>query len=1025
MLIRKKKIWVILVIGFLSINTLNITIELNQVRRDSGYSQLYHIKEPENFTPKASASQNFEIINEIFTSKLADFAAYNQFPETYKPSIQATYYALYILDALGYIDQINPQDITNYIMRYYDPESHIFMDEYAYRYLDDTFSTGYYRYYTYSSILEINCYAILSLILIDRLDLIDIQDAIDFIWSCLNPENSTNGFIGQPYEPNLRYDYNLASMDNTYFAVQTLDLLMEDWTAYSTEKARIVEFINSLQCIDSDLIRFGGFWNDRDEDHQSLEPMHYEPSLLSSFYCIKSLEILDLLETIRINDFHEFLAALYDESLFKFQMNDHTIMKNRLDFIGTALAISLANTTGFTSYNQEQCSNYLLNNRNTLGLWSAGIDISNYELIDTFQIIRALNECHLLDSVDPQVKNEIRNGISFFRTYNNNYALLSHYYGSMQTINSITNAFHLHDKIADLEIPQLYDHIRKGYLSLMLSGGIEFSGFLAIPDIDQCSVSFRSLPLEYFSWWFYPHLNETNSFNGNKYTYFALDSLKKIFKLDDFHLQYDLMNVLTTVLNSQLVNSSYKNYGGFMNRPYPSYRLERESERIVFEYSYYAVRIIELIADYLDLGDFSELLTNKVAFIDYIEDQIAETSQYIHINLTYTSNTELILENTYYMIYMLKALNLYYLNSQKIHNYLLANIDYGNIKNLYYCYKISQLIDLEFQFNFILTQPLIQQLYCDQCDEFYVDTSHSRISQEAFMWIAEMALDHELEIECQYIDTLKLGSLNNIYCCFRNMFLDDFGPESSARFESEPLGTVELEHQENGAYTMEFLIPEDPACYPCIDGVLNIRYRSKVIGTYPIHLDTHLDQNIEHNMKQEERFLRFEVNISRKLNSVYQPVSNSVVELEIFKNNEYLDTKNFSRTDYTNFSRFVLSSPYNANYSMFYNVTLIDNYHPQGLHIFEYEIILEVEPFSLRLNGPVVALFGVGISTLVVGSSVKLGRKIKSRKAGNEEQEEVKERSQKNKKDKGKNIEPSAQEQLDSLQESLFGNYES
>ena len=461
-----------------------------------------------------------------------------------------------------------------------------------------------------------------------------------------------------------------------------------------------------------------------------------------------------------------------------------------------------------------------------------------------------------------------------------------------------------------------------------------------------------------------------------------------------------------------------------MNRPYPSYRLEREAERITFEYSYYAIKIIELIADLLDLGAFSDLINNKLALIDYIEDQIAETPQYIYSNLTYTTNTELILENTYYMIYMLKALNLYYLNSHKIQNYLLANIDYDNIKNLYYCYKISQLIDLEFEFDFNLTQPLIQQLYCDQCDEFYVDTSQSRISQEAFMWIAEMALDHELEIECQYIDTLKLGSLNTIQCSFWNMFLDDFGPESSARFESEPLGTIELEHQENGSYTMEFLIPEDPACYPCIDGALNIRYRSKVIGTYPIHLDTHLDQNIEHNMKQEEQVLRFEVNISRRLNSVYKPVANSVVQVDIIQNDEYLDTKNFSRTDYANFSRFTLSSPYNANYTTFYNITLIDNFHPQGFLIFDYEIIPEVEPFTLRLNGPIVALLGVGISSLVVGSTVKVGRRFKNRNIDKDEEQEVKEKKQKSQTDKSNITEHSAQEQLDSLQESLFGNYE-
>ena len=72
-----------------------------------------------------------------------------------------------------------------------------------------------------------------------------------------------------------------------------------------------------------------------------------------------------------------------------------------------------------------------------------------------------------------------------------------------------------------------------------------------------------------------------------------------------------------------------------------------------------------------------------------------------------------------------------------------------------------------------------------------------------------------------------------------------------------------------------------------------------------------------------------------------------------------------------------------------------------------------------------MALFGVGISSLVVGITVKVGRKIKGRKTDKEKDEEVKERKQKSEKDKGKNIEISAQQQLDSLQESLFDNYKS
>lgn len=1024
MKIRRKKGCLILIISILFLSTFNTISNFSQLQVGSRNKTQIILEEKENDIPKTSSSENYETIDGIFNTKLEDFATYDYFPEQYEASLQATYYALYILDALGYLNQVNHQEIIDYIMRHYDPESHMFMDTYAYRYLGDTASTTYYNYYTYNSVLEINCYAILSLYLLGRLDLIHTQDAIDFIWSCLNPENSTNGFIGQPYNPDLRYDFKLASMQNTYFAVQTLDILMEDWTAYSSEKARIVQYINMLQCTDLEPMRFGGFWNDCDENYQSLEIMHYEPSLLSSYYCIKSLEILDLLDTIRLDDFHNFLSSLYEVSLFRFQINDNNFVKDRLDLIATALAISLADDTGFMNYDREECINYILNNRNSLGVWSAGVGISNYELIDTFQIIRSLNESNFIESLDPQVKNEIMNGITYFRSHNS-YALLSQDYSSMQTINSITNAFHLHDRISDLAIPQLYEQISRGYFPIMYGDSTEFNGFLALPNIDQSSVIFRSLPLEYFNWWFNPYLNETNTFYGNKYTYFALDTLNKIFKLDDFHLQHNLLKILTTILNSQLVNSSFKNYGAFMAWPETSDRLEKEDDKILFEHSYYAVRILELITDFLDLGPFSDLLYNRLALIDYIEDQIAETPEYIYLSLDFTTDKELILENTYFMIYMLKALNLYSLDSQKVHNYLLANIDYENIKNIYYCYKISQLIDLDFEFNFNLTRSLIQALYCDLYNEFYIDTSRTVLTQEAFLWIAEMALDHELEIECHYIDSLKLGSLNTIYCTFRNMFLDDFGPLTTARFESNPLGTIDLERQANGTYMMDFLIPEDPICYPRIDGELNIRYRSKVIGTYPVHLDTDLVQTITHQMKRDDNIIHFEVNISRKLNSIFQPVSNSVVYVEIFKNNAYLEAKNFTRSDNGNFSRFTLNCLYNENFTTFYNVSLIDSFYPHGLILFEYEIVYEIEPFSLRLNGPIFAVMAVGISTLTVVVTAKLGRRIKNRKS-DEEDKEIREKKQKESLKIVKKQEPeqSAQQQLGTLQNAFYDKFD-
>jgi hypothetical protein len=59
---------------------------------------------PNNFDlkPKTSSIDNYETIESIFAQKLTDYSQLGYFPQYYEPSLQATYYALYILEALGF-----------------------------------------------------------------------------------------------------------------------------------------------------------------------------------------------------------------------------------------------------------------------------------------------------------------------------------------------------------------------------------------------------------------------------------------------------------------------------------------------------------------------------------------------------------------------------------------------------------------------------------------------------------------------------------------------------------------------------------------------------------------------------------------------------------------------------------------------------------------------------------------------------------------------------------------------------------
>jgi len=128
----------------------------NRIELNTRFPQTEYGYENESQAPLTSSpTNNYEIIEEIFTQNLAKYSSMGYFPQLYEPSLQATYYALNILEALGKLDQINQSSITDYIMSHYDSNSHIFMDIYSYRYLDTDFSQGYYPF-TY--VHEVNCY---------------------------------------------------------------------------------------------------------------------------------------------------------------------------------------------------------------------------------------------------------------------------------------------------------------------------------------------------------------------------------------------------------------------------------------------------------------------------------------------------------------------------------------------------------------------------------------------------------------------------------------------------------------------------------------------------------------------------------------------------------------------------------------------------------------------------------------------------------------------------------------------------
>ena len=156
---KKERLFLlILIIGFLiPVNISKIPqIEVNDRRA----SLIDSILKQEEKSPLMSSISHEDKLERIFDRKLADFNTFDHFPQYYMTSLQATYHALYVLNAIGRLGLIKSTEVTNYLMSHYDDNSHSFLDDYSIRYIDVN-SSQYF--FPLNSLLETTCYGVLSL----------------------------------------------------------------------------------------------------------------------------------------------------------------------------------------------------------------------------------------------------------------------------------------------------------------------------------------------------------------------------------------------------------------------------------------------------------------------------------------------------------------------------------------------------------------------------------------------------------------------------------------------------------------------------------------------------------------------------------------------------------------------------------------------------------------------------------------------------------------------------------------------
>ena len=237
-------------------------------------------------------------------------------------------------------------------------------------------------------------------------------------------------------------------------------------------------------------------------------------------------------------------------------------------------------------------------------------------------------------------------------------------------------------------------------------------------------------------------------------------------------------------------------------------------------------------------------------------------------------------------------------------------------------------------FNIELTSSLVDTLYSEELNEYYVNTDLRVISQNAFLWVTDIAMNDAFEIDCNYKKFLYLGGVNTISVSFSNMIFTKFDQYFTVHFESQQFGVLVLEEQYDNTYQVNFMIPEDPLYYPSVNGVLKIYHYSRLLDVLSIDFQTTYSLNTTDFIVKNDENILFEYNISYRFSSGNTPADNSRVYVTVYKENVYHETENFTRKDFSEYSKFTLDYNYSDNAEYTFNITMVDAFNPNGLILY-------------------------------------------------------------------------------------------
>jgi hypothetical protein len=233
------------------------------------------------------------------------------------------------------------------------------------------------------------------------------------------------------------------------------------------------------------------------------------------------------------------------------------------------------------------------------------------------------------------------------------------------------------------------------------------------------------------------------------------------------------------------------------------------------------------------------------------------------------------------------------------------------------------------------THSLIQSIYSDIYNEFYLTTERVIFEQEAFLWVCEMAKNDQVRLNARYSQSVTLGSSNTFSVDLVNLILSDFGQYTTVKLESVQLGTIVFDQMSNHTHQKEIHIPVDPNNYPVVIGELSVYDGSSKVAQLPISFNTNFDTIYGISISKTESRIEIIVNASHRFASGEHPIFNGSMLAQVYRSNNYIDTVFLSSEHGLQSTEFALV--YRPSYSGIYDFALYldDPYHSSAQFVMD------------------------------------------------------------------------------------------